>query len=284
MFNALRTVFESTPCRKQCEIVTAANRRTDIVYALVLNYFTAKHATDMVAKQRSKREIFLEKMSQQVACAITLSIKENLGDIDFSQETINCVDTFKPRELATLCHVALSLVRTESDVLIGPDYLNSEENFLPLMHKVQSLLQDLGYTVEFVWEKVMPRTRGMKRKVLISIESDSIGTTYDTSQEYSPMREKPKSDYSTNYESLRVISVTRPIGNDGLMHESLGMTKSHFVRPDGGTSKWMLLRPSMNIRWPEPTEQDIEKVLKDSLGKEDVTSLDSWEQRLQHIG
>jgi len=213
-----------------------------------------------------------------------LSIKENLGDIDFSQETINCVDTFKPRELATLCHVALSLVRTESDVLIGPDYLNSEENFLPLMHKVQSLLQDLGYTVEFVWEKVMPRTRGMKRKVLISIESDSIGTTYDTSQEYSPMREKPKSDYSTNYESLRVISVTRPIRDDWIMHESLGMTKSHFVRPDGGTSKWMLLRPSMNIRWPEPTEQDIEKVLKDSLGKEDVTSLDSWEQRLQHIG
>lgn len=203
-----------------------------------------------------------------------------------SSEDVNCVEVFKPRSFATLCHLAKSMVETEnSDIRIAKNYLESEDNFLPLMHKVKSLLIELGYEVEFVWEKVMPKRQGMKRKVLISVDADSSnGFT-----EYNPIKEKPKSDYSTDYESQRVISVTQPscYGQEnriGLLND-IGITKSHFSRPEGGSSNWMTLRPSMNVRWPEPTEQDVENVLKQSLGQETTKSLDnSWDSRLQHIG
>lgn len=256
-----------------------------------MNYFTANSATAKVAKQRSSRDFVLTKLSQQIVYSITLDIKSTLEDMN-SSEDVNCVEVFKPRSFATLCFLAKSMVETEnSDIRIDKNYLESEDNFLPLMHKVQSLLIELGYEVEFVWEKVMPENRGMRRKILLSIdEANAIadGTYSAPKNEYSPMKEKPKSDYSNEYESKRIITCTFPEKNQIKLRElmgSIGINQSHFDRPDGGRSDWMPLRPSMNVRWPEPTEQEIENVLNESLGQGNNKSLDnSWDSRLQHIG
>lgn len=108
---------------------------------------------------------------------------------------------------------------------VNTNSATGRNQLLQLLQTFSQFMVSEGFMIEFVWEKVA--------------EWQKFG-----SQDF------PRSEYSTDYESKRVITIGRETSE---LYPELELPKLQ------GEIKWMQVRPAINIRWECPSDEEVEE-------------------------